>query len=633
MTRGLLRLALALALAASIASLGCAGERSVAYVGGVDVPADPSEAPDDAPDPRATIDVQRLAREVAELRQVKLTAPVRARPLADAAFRERLFAGRGAPTGAAGEHGASTRAFWTGFGFAPPASSVGDTARRVLEEQIVGFYDAEAKTLFVRGGGDGTRIVPRRANDREVLVHEIEHALQDQNFGLRSDTAGVDDDALLARAAVYEGDAMLTTLAERAVRMPAAEHWVSRVTEILRSHTPEQLVEEAGEHSSELSSAPPLLRRRIVFPYYDGLTLMADLYRAGGLPLIDRAFSHLPRTTEQVLHPEKYVAGEPPVPVKTPSAPPGWRAAASGTMGELQTAVLLGQCVSADEARAAAQGWGGDAYAILVGPQGSVGELWTTAWDDEEAADRFQRAVAARATCLRDAALDDRVGRDVVVTRDGKRVGYAQGFAALGDRMARGLVALVGEPPPAEPPFGDVTIPPLLVPEEVFGHRGKVEGGGWASSALGMSLPLPPGFRADPQGPLELLVRHPKTGSLAGFSVLMQSAGARLEKAYVKDVIRGLRASDSLARQALSYEGTSSMAVGGATARAYTWQASRGARVRIAFAPACDGKATVVLILVWAGRRGWIPLGDWLGGFALPARDSPACTYLRQVVD
>jgi hypothetical protein len=68
----------------------------------------------------------------------------------------------------------------------------------------------------------------------------------------------------------------------------------------------------------------------------------------------------VPDSTEQVLHPQKWIELEPPprVPLHI-SLGTGWQRAVSGTWGEWQTGRLLGG--SAD---AAAAGWGGDRYEL-----------------------------------------------------------------------------------------------------------------------------------------------------------------------------------------------------------------------------------------------------------------------------
>src|SRR6266850_561468 len=78
-------------------------------------------------------------------------------------------------------------------------------------------------------GPDGLRL---------ILAHEIEHALQDQNFGIPDLAALPDDDVRLARSALYEGDAMAVmtaygarlSLSPRRRKGPACSHpggWAS----------------------------------------------------------------------------------------------------------------------------------------------------------------------------------------------------------------------------------------------------------------------------------------------------------------------------------------------------------------------------------------------------------------------
>src|SRR4051812_20344789 len=153
--------------------------------------------------------------------------------------------------------------------------------------------------------------------------------------------------------------------------------------------------------STELLRAPVIDRERLLFPYVAGKDFVTALYRAGGFPLLDRSFGSPPTTTEQVLHPEKYLAGEPAIPVRAPAAPAGYRAAFVGRMGELQIRAMLTPCVGEDEARASALGWGGDAYTIAVGA-GSRAVLWSTAWDDEPSAARFEQALLASGRCFPD---------------------------------------------------------------------------------------------------------------------------------------------------------------------------------------------------------------------------------------
>jgi hypothetical protein len=96
----------------------------------------------------------------------------------------------------------------------------------------------------------------------------------------------------------------------------------------------------------------------------EGTAFATALYQSGGLPLLSVALAHPPASTEQVLHPEKYLAAELPVVVSIPPVVDG-EIVDAGTLNELQTRVYLSQCTQEGIARSAAKGWGGDAYVVV----------------------------------------------------------------------------------------------------------------------------------------------------------------------------------------------------------------------------------------------------------------------------
>jgi hypothetical protein len=103
---------------------------------------------------------------------------------------------------------------------------------------------------------------------------------------------------------------------------------------------------------------PPFLQAQLLFPYTGGMAFVQELVRRarGRWTLVDLADRvRPPDSTEQVLHPEKYLRVEQPLPVSLRvDLGPGWRRTASGTWGEWATRELVGE--------EAAAGWGGDRY-------------------------------------------------------------------------------------------------------------------------------------------------------------------------------------------------------------------------------------------------------------------------------
>ena len=59
-------------------------------------------------------------------------------------------------------------------------------------------------------------------------------------------------------------------------------------------------------------AAPHVVQSTYAFPYREGVRFVGGLFSDGGWPSVNAAFADPPRSTEQVLHPEKYVEGEEP---------------------------------------------------------------------------------------------------------------------------------------------------------------------------------------------------------------------------------------------------------------------------------------------------------------------------------
>ena len=111
-----------------------------------------------------------------------------------------------------------------------------------------------------------------------------------------------------------------------------------------------------------------------------------------------------PETTEQVLHPEKYEAGEDPIVIDLPEdlearIGPGFERTLDDTFGEFQTGVWLREA-GAENATDAAAGWGGDRIVVL-----DDGTNWATIlgteWDSTADAAEFEAAAAALEPAMR----------------------------------------------------------------------------------------------------------------------------------------------------------------------------------------------------------------------------------------
>ena len=245
-------------------------------------------------------------------------------------------------------------------------------------------------------------------NSEDVtLVHELTHALQDQAFDLRrfEDRDPLSDGGT-ARTALVEGDATLTmldfSLGGSLETLPGVDAVLTTMQQ-----DPEKLVDTSPDlpGAKEMAAAPAWIRDTLVFSYFQGAAFCVSARRRGGQALLDYAFTtDPPRSTEQILHPEKWhTRRDDPILLKLPDLAaelPGYRKAAEGEMGELSLRIFLREGLKDPErANRAAAGWGGDRFAVYEndGEKGAAGRrvVWITEWDTETDAGEFRDALAA----------------------------------------------------------------------------------------------------------------------------------------------------------------------------------------------------------------------------------------------
>lgn len=266
------------------------------------------------------------------------------------------------------------------FGFIPSDFDLAKSTVELLTEQAAAFYDFRRKKLFLT---DWTS----SGMQESALVHELAHALADQNFGLERfiRDSGHSDDSSLARMAVMEGQAswlMAEAMAQR------------RSQSLLKDPS---LLEAMGGADSEgsqypvFAAAPLYLRETLVFPYTHGMRFQHALVEKMGQAAFSRIFRKPPVTTQQILHPEKYFAGEEPARTALPiERIKGYRKVGDGMIGELDVTILLRQYGMRGEAQEIGPHWRGGAYALWERRASGRSVLaHAVEWDSEEAAGRY----------------------------------------------------------------------------------------------------------------------------------------------------------------------------------------------------------------------------------------------------
>lgn len=298
------------------------------------------------------------------------------------------------------------------FGFIPKGFDLARFMLDLLNREVAGFYEPEGKYLvFVKQ--DDTKLTEalgrRQAADvmvqieNEVLFHELVHALQDQHFDLKKfEVTTAFSDEGTARRALVEGDATLTTRFHSAGGHPKAiaeyEKAVKLRVQDLAAKSFALPGAAPAESSATLDNAPAWLRETLTFSYLHGFLFSRAVEKAGGRKLLDRAFTQdPPRSTEQILHPEKWHARrDDPIEIKWPDLAaelPGYRQVSEGQLGELGIQILLRQGLGETKpAAAAAAGWGGDRF-VLYEKDGRRILAWITEWDTETDAQELRAAL------------------------------------------------------------------------------------------------------------------------------------------------------------------------------------------------------------------------------------------------
>lgn len=342
-----------------------------------------------AQDADLEVELDRIARETAELRGLPPLAEIDDRLLSQEellALMPVLIAEGTDPEALA----ADARSL-AALGLIPEDLDLVDLSIRLLGEQAAGFYDPVTDEMIVLTDGDF-------GSEEYYYAHEVMHALQDAHLDpldLMEETESDNGDEALALIALYEGDAVVTSTAY-------LENYPHIAFDLLR---------DAQAEFPVLDEAPGAIAVALVFPYFAGEAFVSRLYDEGGWAAVDAAYSDLPISTEQILHPQKYLERDWPVTVALPAPEAvlgdGWRSVDEDTLGELQIGLLLanlgpgeginsitGAIALPEAARNAAAGWDGDRFALWEDASGQEVLVWRSAWDTPQDARAFSRALA-----------------------------------------------------------------------------------------------------------------------------------------------------------------------------------------------------------------------------------------------
>jgi hypothetical protein len=243
------------------------------------------------------------------------------------------------------------------FGLIPKGFPLDSFMLDVLTDQIAGLYDPKAGEFYI---ADWIPLDEQKA----VMAHELTHALEDQSFHIDPwiKAARPNDDAELARESVSEGSAMAAMVDYTLRDQKMSVRDLPDVTLLIRSGAVSEM-----DKDPNLSKAPPYLRDDLLFPYLAGTTFSQQFLKAhsgwGDLKIL---FANPPVSTQQIMHPDMYLAGVVPEKVTFPAwkgiVPSDWKLLEENVLGEFNLEEVLKQYLGQQRADQLAAAWRGDRY-------------------------------------------------------------------------------------------------------------------------------------------------------------------------------------------------------------------------------------------------------------------------------
>jgi len=206
-----------------------------------------------------------------------------------------------------------------------------------------------------------------------TLAHEITHMIQEKYF---KGSAARFHDELQAWAVLIEGDAGFT--ADKYTKEATATPTVSDDLVFLSSSNKPSV----ATHFPAVKM-PESLVELWLFRYKYGESFVSALYGVGGWEKVNAAYVNPPLTTEQILHPEKYLEGESFALVDSmPLNSSDWNLVKTERFGEHFIRVMLSSHIPRDDAIKAAEGWHGDNFTYYKKEENHL-FTWKIVWDTE----------------------------------------------------------------------------------------------------------------------------------------------------------------------------------------------------------------------------------------------------------
>ncbi|MCU0481180.1 MAG: hypothetical protein MUE54_08205 [Anaerolineae bacterium] len=241
------------------------------------------------------------------------------------------------------------------LGFVSDANIFAEAYVASLGETVVGFYLPELgglNMILPEGESLGDNL---SFYQQSIYAHEFLHALQDQHFEIPIEKERYTTDQFLALRALIEGDA---NLVQRNYVLYGIENNLGDINSLQSSQT--------------VTDALPIMKNEENLVYIGGLQFVMTIHATGGWDAVNAMYANLPQSSEQILQPAKYIAGDMPIPVELADISgvlgDDWQLGVTTTIGQFYLSEYLSPYTASSLAYQATNGWGGDTMSIYQHP-------------------------------------------------------------------------------------------------------------------------------------------------------------------------------------------------------------------------------------------------------------------------
>lgn len=365
-------------------------------------------------DPAIQARVDSISRQIEQIRGLEFKRPVRVAKQSTEAFEayiEEMIALK-IPQTRLQNYGKIVRKL--GLYRGPEIQDFTALAKLVIRSQAGAYYDPREETFYVV-----MENIPEQVLNT-VYAHELYHGLQDQHYNLDRylpppNSGRLNDDQLLAREAVVEGEATyvmtLWTFQHTLGGIPQrnflemtvkaqAQMDVDVLIDLFKKSLPRAgQSDDVQQAVKRLEEIPRFMIETLFGAYLKGMAFVFTIQEKGWQKVAE-LYARPPASSEQILHPEKWLQEENPFQFQWPTfsgpALDHREAIDTNTIGELQWRIIFAEHGLDTLAHAAAAGWNGDAYAILQDNNDPddllllIASSWDTPEDTREFASHYR---------------------------------------------------------------------------------------------------------------------------------------------------------------------------------------------------------------------------------------------------